>query len=186
MDLPKNLPAKDPLGTSPLAVIVMGVSGCGKTSVGEGLAARFQLPFMEGDELHPAANVAKMASGIPLSDKDRWPWLAIIGAEIRQSIDAGQGIIVSCSALKKIYRERLRETAGGRLVFVFLEGSHALLAKRMEARKGHFMPASLLESQLQTLENPSGELGVVTVHIDGGVDGIVNSAAHALRDFFNP
>lgn len=164
----------------PRAIIVMGVSGCGKSSVGEGLAARLGLTFVEGDALHTAANVEKMSKGIPLTDEDRMPWLDRIGEDIRSSLAVGMGIIVSCSALKRIYRDRLRAAAKGMLDFVYLEGSKELLVTRMGARKGHFMPLSLLESQLQTLEVPTGEPGVVTVDIDDTVDGIVASALEGL------
>jgi gluconokinase len=162
------------------AIIVMGVSGSGKTSVAEALAKALDLHFVEGDALHPASNVEKMSHGIPLTDEDRMPWLDLIGAEIAEAIEGGRGIVVSCSALKKIYRDRLRREAGGPLYFVFLEGSKALLLSRLSARKGHFMPPSLLESQLQTLEVPTGEPSVVTVGIDATVEGIAAAAVEAL------
>jgi gluconokinase len=161
------------------AIIVMGVSGCGKSTVGEELAGRLGIPFMEGDKLHPAANVAKMAAGTPLDDDDRWPWLDLVGAELRKGYEAG-GIVVSCSALKKIYRDRLRQACGGPLAFVYLEGSEALLTERMGARTGHFMPLSLLKTQLATLEAPSGEDGVVTVNIDATPQAIVDNAFKGL------
>lgn len=164
----------------PHAIIVMGVSGSGKSSVGEMLAEALHLHFAEGDALHPAANVEKMSKGIPLTDDDRMPWLDRIGEEIKASLGKGEGIIVSCSALKRIYRDRLRTAAGGNLFFVYLEGSRALLTKRMAERKGHFMPASLLESQLATLEVPTGEQGVVTVDIDDTVEGIAATALEGL------
>jgi gluconokinase len=162
------------------AIIVMGVSGSGKTSVAEALAKALDLHFVEGDGLHPASNVEKMSHGIPLTDEDRMPWLDLIGAEIAAATEGGRGIVVSCSALKKIYRDRLRREAGGPLYFVFLEGSKALLLSRLSARKGHFMPPSLLESQLQTLEVPTGEPGVVTVGIAATVEGIAAAAVEAL------
>ncbi len=164
----------------PTAIIVMGVSGCGKSSVGADLAARLGLPFIEGDVLHPKANVDKMAAGTPLTDEDRWPWLTIIGETMAGALAKGQGIVVSCSALKKIYRDHLRKAAGGRLAFVYLEGSLALLSARMSARTGHFMPPALLESQLATLEVPTGEPGVVTISIDHPVGSIVADALQAL------
>ena len=164
----------------PLAVVVMGVSGCGKSSVGERVAAQNGMVFVEGDQLHPAGNVEKMAQGIPLTDDDRLPWLDRIGAEISTALDASQGLVISCSALKRSYRDRLRQAAGGRLAFVFLEGSRDLLLSRMQARQGHFMPASLLDSQLQTLEPPAGEPGVVTVAIDNALDDIVALACKGL------
>ncbi|TPP09911.1 gluconokinase [Rhizobium glycinendophyticum] len=168
------------IASTPLAIIVMGVSGCGKSSVGADLAASLGLAFVEGDVLHPKANVDKMAAGTPLTDDDRWPWLAIIGQTMADSLARGQGIVVSCSALKKIYRDRLRAATGGRLAFVYLEGSHALLSARMGARTGHFMPPALLESQLATLEVPTGEPGVVTVSIDQPVASIVGDALGGL------
>ncbi|MBY3202257.1 MULTISPECIES: gluconokinase [Rhizobium] len=162
------------------AIIVMGVSGCGKSSVGEKLAEALHLAFIEGDALHPAANVEKMSKGIPLTDEDRMPWLDRIGEDIKASLEKREGIIVSCSALKRLYRDRLRAAAGGNLFFVYLEGSRALLMKRMAERKGHFMPASLLDSQLATLEVPTGEQGVVTVDIDDTVEGIAATALKGL------
>ncbi|MBW8285604.1 MAG: AAA family ATPase [Rhizobium sp.] len=164
----------------PAAIIVMGVSGCGKSSVGALLAERLDLAFIEGDVLHPKANVDKMARGTPLTDDDRWPWLDIIGAEMAASLARGEGIVVSCSALKKVYRDRLRAATGGVLRFVYLHGSRNLLTERMGARTGHFMPPSLLDSQLATLEVPTGEPGVVTVDIDQSVEGIVGDAMRGL------
>jgi gluconokinase len=151
-------------------IIVMGVSGCGKTTAGEALARHFDVPYIEGDALHPAANVAKMASGTPLNDDDRWPWLESIGQALASHPG---GAVATCSSLKKIYRQRLRETAGGGLRFVFLKCSKEVLEERMRERKGHFMPPSLLASQLATLEDPSGEAGVVTVNGDAGHEEIM-------------
>lgn len=162
------------------AIIVMGVSGCGKSSVGALLAERLGLPFVEGDSLHPAANVEKMGKGIPLTDEDRWPWLETIGSLMAETLAKGEGIVVSCSALKKVYRERLRQATGGELSFVYLSGSYELLKERMGARTGHFMPLSLLDSQLATLEVPTGEPGVVTVDIGQTVAGIVDDAMRGL------
>lgn len=170
---------KKPVG--PVAIIVMGVSGCGKSSVGEGLASFFGFDFIEGDSLHPPENVARMASGTPLADEDRWPWLDRIGAMMAASLTESKSIVISCSALKKTYRDRLRMAAGGRLHFLFLNGSPALLAARMRRRKGHFMPPSLLESQLATLEDPGGEVGVMTVSIEGSKDEAAEAARAALR-----
>lgn len=162
------------------AIVVMGVSGCGKTSVAEGLAAALPAAFIEGDSLHPAANVEKMSKGIPLDDEDRWPWLDTIGRAMAETLNDGKSVVVSCSALKKSYRDRLRQAAGGTLAFVFLKGSRDLLMTRMAARRDHFMPVSLLDSQLATLEDPSGEPGVVTVDIDASVEAIVADAFDGL------
>jgi gluconokinase len=161
------------------AVIVMGVSGSGKTSIAIKIAEAIGLRFVEGDQLHPASNVEKMSHGIPLIDEDRMPWLDLIAERMKASLAVNEGIVVSCSALKRIYRDRLRTAAGGNLFFVYLHGSKELLTRRMGEREGHFMPVSLLESQLATLEVPTGEPGVVTVDIDDTIDGI---AAAALRD----
>ena len=162
------------------AIIVMGVSGCGKTSVAEGLAASLGAAFIEGDSLHPAVNVDKMSHGIALTDEDRWPWLDTVGRAMADVLAGNGSVVVSCSALKKAYRDRLRSSAGGKLAFVFLKGSRELLMSRMAAREGHFMPVSLLDSQLATLEDPSGEAGVVTVDIDASIDAIVASALDGL------
>ena len=162
------------------AVVVMGVSGCGKTSVAEGLAANLKAAFIEGDSLHPAVNVDKMSHGIALTDEDRWPWLDTVGRAMADVLAGNGSVVVSCSALKKAYRDRLRSSAGGTLAFVFLKGSRELLMSRMAAREGHFMPVSLLDSQLATLEDPSCEAGVVTVDIDASIDAIVASALDGL------
>ncbi|TCL75706.1 gluconokinase [Rhizobium sp. BK251] len=164
----------------PPVIIVMGVSGSGKSSVGQRLAAHLGLQFVEGDQLHPEANVEKMAKGIPLTDEDRMPWLDLIGDAMKASVARGEGIVISCSALKRVYRDRLRAAADDRLLFVYLDGSRELLMKRMGERKGHFMPVSLLESQLLTLEVPTGEPGVVTVDIDDSLEKIAADAVQEL------
>lgn len=133
---------------NPRRVVVMGVSGCGKSTVGALLAERLGVPFVDGDGLHPAANVAKMSAGVPLTDEDRWPWLQAVGEAIA---DRPHGAVMACSALRRVYRDVIRRTAPG-TVFVHLHGSRDLLAARMAARPGHFMPPSLLDSQLATLE----------------------------------
>lgn len=130
-------------------LVVMGVSGTGKSTVATALAEHFGWQLQEGDDLHPKANIAKMAGGQPLDDNDRWPWLQLIADWIGAHIDSGTSGIVTCSALKRTYRDVLRRDG---VVFVYLEGSEELLRGRMESRTGHFMPASLLTSQLQTLE----------------------------------
>jgi gluconokinase len=158
--------------------VVMGVSGCGKTSIGEAVAADLGFEFIEGDALHPPANVEKMARGIPLNDEDRFPWLDRIGARIAE-VD-GHGLVVSCSSLKKTYRDRLRSFANEPLTFIFLKGSEELLTERMARRKGHFMPLSLLKSQLATLEDPSGEPGVITVDISGTSQDVIERTLKAI------
>ncbi len=160
-------------------IIVMGVAGCGKSSVGTRLAEALSLPYQEGDDLHPQANVAKMSAGTPLNDDDRWPWLDRIGEIL--AYHAASGIVLTCSSLKKVYRDRLRAAAGGKLAFVFLDGSKALLTQRMGSREGHFMPTSLLESQLATLERPDEETGVVVVNIDNTPEKITDLAIGGLK-----
>ncbi len=135
------------------AAIVMGVASCGKTTVGEALALRLQAAFHEGDKLHAAASVEKMSKGIPLTDEDRWPWLQRVG----ESLNGPGPVITSCSALKKSYRQHIAQHAGRPVCFIHLHGDKALLAQRIANRKGHFMPASLLDSQLATLEMPGSE-----------------------------
>lgn len=159
------------------ALIVMGVSGSGKTSVGEALAAHLGAPFVEGDALHPQANVAKMASGAPLTDADRWPWLSAIADRV--AAEPAPVIVVSCSALRRAYRDHLRTGAGRPVGFVYLHGTEAVLAARMSAREGHFMPSSLLASQLATLEDPRGEPGVVAVDVDAPVEAVTAAAIAA-------
>jgi gluconokinase len=133
----------------PRPVVVMGVSGTGKSTVGTGLAAALGIPFVEGDALHPATNIAKMADGVPLTDEDRAPWLDLVAAEL-----TGPPAVVACSALRRAYRDRLRVAAPD-LALVFLHGDYQLLAGRMTVRPGHFMPTSLLDSQFATLEIPT-------------------------------
>lgn len=141
--------------------VVMGVSGCGKSAVGIALAKALDVPFVEGDQYHSPENVAKMASGTPLTDGDRVHWLAQLQGQIRAAVESGQGIVLSCSALKRRYRDLLRQ-ADPNLRFAHLSGSKELIAERMAARKGHYMPLSLLDSQLAALEPlQDDEAGIV-------------------------
>ena len=162
------------------AVIVMGVTSCGKTSVGEGLAAELKCPFIEGDKLHPTSNIAKMTVGTPLNDDDRWPWLDIIGKAMKAECEKGHGVIASCSSLKKIYRKKLAEAARMPISFIFLHGSRELLAARMADRKGHFMPPALLDSQLATLEAPGTDEPAIAIDIALPPDEIVARAVAYL------
>lgn len=134
-------------------LVVMGVCGCGKTVIGRQLAARLACNFVEGDDYHPPGNVAKMRAGIALTDDDRRPWLEALGRRIAAAHAAGEGLVVSCSALKRRYRDILRGD-GVPAHFVHLAGSPALITQRMEGRTGHFMPASLIDSQFAALEPP--------------------------------
>lgn len=135
--------------------IVMGVSGSGKSVIGAILARELGVEFVEGDTLHPPENVERMAAGIPLTDDDRRGWLLAIAARLREAKQAGVGLVVSCSALKRSYRDLLRSVAEAELQFVYLAGSRGLIAARLAQRRGHFMPPSLLDSQFAILEEPS-------------------------------
>ncbi len=143
--------------------VVMGVSGCGKTSVGTGFARAIGAQFIDGDDLHPPENVAKMSRGEPLDDSDRGPWLAAVAAALGR---ARSGVVIGCSALRRRYRDLIRDGAGGDVVFLHLSGSRDLIAGRMGAREGHFMPLTLLDSQFAALEPPGPGETCVTVDID--------------------
>ena len=165
---------------TPFAVVVMGVSGSGKSTIAEHLAARLGWRYVDGDLFHPPSNVAKMSAGHPLSDEDRWPWLRAIAAEIDELLAAGISSVVACSALKRVYRDIL---VHGRddIRIVMLDGTKELIAKRLAARKGHFMPPGLLDSQFRTLEPPQPSERPVTVSIDAPVDSIVDDIARQLE-----
>ncbi len=135
--------------------VVMGVSGSGKSLIGARLAQELHVEFVEGDDLHPPDNVRRMAAGIPLTDNDRKGWLMAIAARLREAKRAGVGLVASCSALKRRYRDLLRSSGDARVQFVYLAGTRALLAERMANRRGHFMPPALLETQLDALEEPA-------------------------------
>jgi gluconokinase len=141
----------------------MGVSGSGKSTLGALLADRLDCPFLEGDEFHDARAVAKMRAGQPLVDDDRWPWLDRLGSAIGESLTAHGRVVAACSALRRSYRERLRAAIGAPVGFVLLDASHDELLRRLTQRSGHYMPASLLESQLATLERPQADEAVFTL-----------------------
>lgn len=132
----------------------MGVSGSGKSTIGAALAQALGVPFIEGDEYHPPENVERMALGVPLTDDDRWPWLRALAAHIREAKDAGTGLVMSCSALKRSYRDILRAAAND-VRLIYLKGERVLIAERLPARRGHFMPPALMDSQFATLEEPT-------------------------------
>jgi gluconokinase len=155
------------------AAVVMGVSSCGKSTVGIALAKHLGADFTEGDKLHPKTNVEKMSSGVPLTDEDRKPWLELVG----ESLKGSRGHIASCSALKRVYRERIAQWAGRPVAFVFLDGSRRLLEQRIKTRKGHFMPPSLLTSQLAALERPAEDEIARSFDIAQSVDDIVAEAS---------
>lgn len=162
----------------PLVVVVMGVAGTGKTTIGPRVAERLGVPYTEGDDLHRAANIAKMSAGVPLDDADRWPWLDAIGRWARGR--AGLGGVVSCSALKRAYRDRLREAAPG-VVFLHLTGGRALIEQRMAARRGHFMPTALVDSQFATLQPLDDDETGVAVDVSGTPEEVTDRAVAALR-----
>jgi gluconokinase len=161
------------------AVVVMGVSGSGKTTVAELLAKRLDWPFVEGDRLHPPANVEKMRQGIPLTDADRAPWLDRIGEELKSWATEGRSGVMTCSALKRAYRDRIR-SARSDVRFVYLKGSEELIKGRVTARHHEYMPASLLRSQFDTLEEPTPDEGVVTVDARGSPEAGAAAVVGAL------
>ena len=153
--------------------VIMGVSGSGKTTIGARFARALDLEFVEGDDMHPAENVRRMAAGIPLTDDDRRPWLLAIAARLRDAQGAGRGLAIACSALRRQYRDVLRTRGVANVRFVFLTGARSLLEERLAARRGHFMPAALLHSQLATLEDPSPEEGAWVCDISQPPEAIV-------------
>ncbi len=158
----------------------MGVSGSGKSTVAAGIASALGLHFIDGDSLHSAASVALMRAGTPLRDDDRWPWLDRIGARLSDAAQWPDGVVIACSALKRVYRDRIRSAAPG-VRFVFLDGPGDLIRARMAGRTGHYMPSTLLESQLRTLEPPdAGETDAQRVSIELPVDAVIDAAVLAL------
>ena len=164
----------------PWLLVVMGVSGCGKTSVGRQLASALGLDFIEGDELHPPRNVALMAAGTPLTDVDRADWLATIATRLGQAQADGRGLVGSCSALKRRYRDLLRAACPG-LRFIHLHGPAALLRQRLDVRTGHYMPPTLLDSQLATLEPPAPDEAAITLDITPPTPQLVAAALAQLQ-----
>lgn len=155
------------------AIIVMGVSGAGKSTIAELLSQRLNRPLIEGDSLHPAANIAKMSQGVPLNDEDRLPWLKAIAARIDEARKSRQPVIVTCSALKRAYRDIL--TGGQHDVgFVYLRGTRNLIASRLKARTDHFMPPDLLDSQFAALQEPGEDEPTIAIAIDAAPTEIVD------------
>jgi carbohydrate kinase (thermoresistant glucokinase family) len=163
-----------------LVVIVMGVSGAGKSTIAEALNAQLRWPFQEGDALHPPANVQKMHEGVPLTDQDRAPWLRAVRHWIDARIAAAEPGLITCSALKRSYR---RDLVAGRtnVRLLYLKADPVVLQERLAHRSGHFMPASLLQSQLDTLEEPGPDENPIIVPVDGGLDAAVAAALAAVR-----
>jgi len=166
---------------SSIYVVVMGVSGCGKSTIAKGIAGGLNnAVFVDGDDLHPQANIDKMSSSIPLDDDDRWPWLDIIRQRAVETLRTQQSLVVACSSLKQAYRQRLcSDEAQG--WFVYLDGSRELITRRQSAREDHFMPASLIASQFEALEVPVNEPNVISVSINQSVDEVVAEALQQLR-----
>ncbi len=159
--------------------VVMGVSGCGKSSVGAAVAARLGISYIDGDDLHPPENIAKMSRGEPLTDSDRAPWLVRVGQRLAE-IDGP--VFIGCSALKRAYRDIIRDEAGEPVCFLHLDGSRKTLSERMANRTGHFMPVSLLESQLATLEPPGPAETAITADIDQPFDQLVDALVANIRE----
>ena len=162
-------------------LLVMGVSGCGKTTIARGLADRLGWDLIEGDAFHPPANIAKMHASIPLDDADRAPWLANIAAEIDRARAAGRSAVLACSALKRAYRAVLIG-ARAEMALIYLQGTQALIAARLAARTGHFMPPGLLASQFAALEEPGADENPIVLSIAPPPRAIIDAAAAALRD----
>ena len=163
----------DDAGQMPCALIVMGVSGSGKSTIADKLAERLRWSYEDGDKFHPASNVAKMSAGHSLTDEDRWPWLQAIADEIDRACKANEHVVIACSALKRSYRDVL--VHGRRDVrIVYLNGTQELIAGRLAKRQGHFMPPGLLASQFKTLEPPGADENPVIVSIDASVEEIVD------------
>ncbi|MFU8946307.1 gluconokinase [Mycetocola zhadangensis] len=173
--MPEN--STTPEGTQ---VIVMGVSASGKSTIGALIAGALGVPFVDGDALHPQANIEKMAGGQPLNDDDRWPWLAVVGQTLAESGKSGTGMVIACSALRRAYRQTILDNAPD-AQFVHLHGSRDVLAARIEGRSGHFMPASLLDSQFATLEPLAEDEPGCVVDIDQTVADIVAEAVENIR-----
>jgi gluconokinase len=174
--------AESPPASDGLAVVVMGVAGAGKTTVGKALAAALDAEFIDGDDLHTDEARAKMRSGQSLTDEDRWPWLDRIGAALATGLHAGRRTIVACSALKRAYRDRLRASAGPALQFVYLAAKPEAMRARVGGRRGHYMPASLVDSQFAALEPPSGEPDVLEVSAEADLNTMIPPLAARLSD----
>jgi len=162
------------------AIVVMGVSGAGKSTVGKLIAARLDCPFGDADSFHPKANIEKMASGQPLTDEDRWPWLRAIAAWIAEHRAAGTTCVVTCSALKRAYRDLLTGNQRADVRLVYLKGDIDLIAARLKSRTGHFMPPALLRSQFDALEEPRADEHAIAVPIDEMPEEIADDAINSL------
>ena len=159
-------------------VCVMGVAGCGKSTIGAALADRLDATFIEADAHHPQANIDKMTSGAPLTDDDRWPWLDALGAAAPKT----GPVVIACSALRRVYRERLAAAAGEQIAFIHMAGTKNLIAERMKSRSDHFMPPALMDSQFATLEPLEADESGVTLNIENAPEALIEDALRALKD----
>jgi len=164
--------------TPPRIMIVMGVCSCGKSSVASGLAETLGAIFLDADDYHPASNIEKMSRGEALNDADRWPWLQLFASKLATQTGSAIG---ACSALKRVYREKLTEAAGEPILFIHLHGSRDLLEQRIAARKNHFMPPSLLQSQLDTLEIPASDELAITIDVSASKAQVIQLTLEALK-----
>ena len=162
------------------AVVVMGVSGAGKSTVGKLIAVRLHCEFRDADSFHPPANIAKMSSGQPLTDEDRWPWLRAIAAWIGERREKGETGVVTCSALRRVYRDIVTAQQSADVRLVYLKGDFDLISARLAARKGHFMPPALLKSQFATLEEPAADEHALAVEIDASPEEIAERVVKGL------
>jgi gluconokinase len=176
----RRISVADKYSMLPCAIVVMGVSGSGKTTIAEGLAERLGWKCEDGDKYHPKSNVEKMSAGHPLTDEDRWPWLNAIADEIERVCKARGQVVIACSALKRAYRDVLLRGRDD-VRIVFLNGTQQLIAHRLALRKDHFMPPGLLDSQFGTLEPPGPDENAIDVSIDASVDMIVDDIVSKLR-----
>lgn len=162
----------------PQRVVVMGVTGCGKSAVGEAVAKAVERSYIDGDDLHPVENVVKMSRGEPLTDDDRWPWLTMVGEQLRKF----PNVIIGCSSLKRSYRDYISQKAQGPVLFIYLKGAPELIARRMASRSGHFMPTALLQSQFEALEPPEEDELAVSISIDQPIGEIVQEITLLLGE----
>ena len=163
-----------------IIAVVMGVSGSGKTTIGRALASELGADFLEGDKFHPPSNVAKMSRGEPLDDADRWPWLDRLAEELARARSSGRSVVLACSALKRSYRDRLRRGAPD-LRLVYLKGDKALILERLRARKQHFMPPGLLDSQFKALEEPGSEETPIVIDVTPPLEILMGQLPRLLR-----